>query len=44
MLLLALPEDVRPFTPLRDTFEPLQPLGDAKLRVLACHRGLYLPT
>ena len=43
MLLLALPEDVRPFTPLRDTFEPLQPLGDAKLRVLACHRGLYLP-
>ena len=44
VLLLAQPEDVRPFAPLRDTFEPLQALSsNAGVRVHACHRGLYLP-
>ena len=44
VLLLAQPEDVRPFAPLRDAFEPLQALsGSAGCRVLACHRGLYVP-
>merc|ERR1719502_212677 len=44
-ILFALPEDVRTFAPIRDTFEPLQCLKpDAtKLRVHACLRGLYLP-
>ena len=44
-ILFALPEDVRPFAPVRDTFEPLQCLQpDAtKLRVHSCQRGLYLP-
>ena len=45
VILFALPEDVKPFAPIRDTFEPLQCLKpDAtKTRVHACHRGLYLP-
>ena len=45
VILFALPEDVRPFAPIRDTFEPLQCLkpDETKVRVQACHRGLYLP-
>lgn len=43
-LLFALPEGVKPFAPLRETFEPLQALeGGAGVGVSACPRGLYLP-
>jgi len=44
-ILFALPQDVRAFAPVRDTFEPLQCLKpDAvDVKVHACHRGLYLP-
>ena len=32
-LLFALPPDVRPFAPLKDTFEPLRPLSQAQQRL-----------
>ena len=44
-VLFTLPDDVRPFAPIRDTFEPLQCLTPdlTRLRVFACPRALYLP-
>lgn len=44
-LLLALPTDVRPFAPLKDTFERLPALdGEAPpYNVYLCPRALYLP-
>jgi len=45
-ILFALPADVRPFAPLKETFEPLQRLSSgegAEVSVSACPRGLYLP-
>lgn len=44
-VLFVLPSDVRLFSPLRETFEPLECLEPDKtdFRVFACPRGLYLP-